>query len=161
MTDADRPLDWTYQEYRETIKTHAETMIEEWAKSPDDTDDVHQALDQTLRDCHTLTFTGWAHMAVILSDQHPDHPDYSDGWTVYADLSDPEYSGIIRAMARVCMKSDILEYLFTCQDCSGRGHTYDEEANEIECETCGGDGERLISNRVIEKREELELGEAA
>lgn len=80
-------------------------------------------------------------MAVLLSDQDPDAPDYCEAWTSRADLSSrPTWGHIVRAMAEVCLYSDVVDYLTRCHDCHSRGYNYGDDGEEVDCETCGGAG---------------------
>lgn len=144
--DADRPTEWTYRQYRETVERHAEAILDELEEYPDEFDSIEAAIANSVDHSHTLIYPGWALAAVLLSDQDPDHPDYCEPWTAYADLTDPTWPDVVGAMARACLYSDVFDHLKRCPDCSGIGRVMKElddvPAVDAECETCDGSGER-------------------
>lgn len=140
--EAERPSEWTYREYRETVDLHAGSILDELDEYP--TDDLHRRISDSLEGAQSVIYPGWALMTVLLSDTDPDMPDYGPGWKERLDLgAGPSWGEAVGEMAYVCLYSDVMEWLKRCPDCRGMGDYYPEDSREkVDCETCDGTGNR-------------------
>jgi len=117
MTNYDTPTDMTYRDYMEHVETAAKSVIINTEDYPEDFDDIHDAVWQTVDGARLVNNYGYMMMTVLLSDQNPDRPDYCEPWTVYVDLSnDPTWSDAVSAMAYVCYYSDVMDKVKRLQE---------------------------------------------
>ena len=108
----DNPRKATYRQYRQYVKTHADAAEEALAEYPEDFETAHEAVRHALQGAHWPNNGGLALVVNLMSHQDPDVPDYCGSWTQYVDLdSDPTWSEVVGAMARVCLESDVFEEL--------------------------------------------------
>lgn len=158
MSGADKPTDWTFAQYRATVESHAETVIENLTSYPDDYEEPHHAVRQVVENAHAVTYPGWSLMTVLLSEQDPDDPEYWASWRELLDLdAGPSWSEIIRQMAYVCLYSDVYDHAARCPDCRGMGDFYpDDGGPKQDCETCGGSGRRDLEQLRTEALRALE-----
>lgn len=111
MSPRPRPSEVDYDYYRKQIELSAEAIVDEYDE--DDDPDLHEMVWESADSDQFVILNGYQIVAIQLSDQDPDQPDYCSSWNVYYDSPDEDetasYRDALMAMAYVCVYSDIYD----------------------------------------------------
>lgn len=116
--DYDRPSEMTYRHYKENVILHAEVTLKQMEAYPEDFDNLHDAVRQSIQGDPLVMNNGYQLMTILQSDTHPDTPDYCEPWAHYVDFSgnDTTASDCLTQMAYVCYYSDVFEKVKRLQE---------------------------------------------
>lgn len=105
----DKPREYEYRDYKQEVETAGESALDAHLSHEDD---LHKAIEYGISGSSRFTNYGHMLMTVLLSDQSPENPDYSEPWSQFIDFdSDPTWADVVGQMARVCYYSDVMDYV--------------------------------------------------
>lgn len=131
----DKPSEYTYRDYREEVEASATVALDAMEEYPEDFETLHDAIHYATEGDSRYTNYGHMLMTVLLSDQNPEAPDYSERWQAFTDLSnDPTWAECVSEMARVCYYSDVFAQATRLQ--AKRDHPEHANTDPDDCPTC-------------------------
>ena len=111
----DTPSFYTWSDYIADVKLSGEVALEKMEHDP--SMDIHDAVDEAIAGDERIDNYGHMLMTVLLSEQSPESPDYTERWQMFADVGeDSTWSELVSEMAYVCYYSDVMDWIKRKQD---------------------------------------------
>lgn len=109
---SDNPREWTYRDYHDSVGANVDAAEEALTEYPEDWETIHDVVTYAIDGDRFLHQGGFSLVTVLMSDQNPDRPDYTERWQSFVDFdADPTWSDVLQQMAYACLYSDVLNRL--------------------------------------------------